>query len=1536
MRTRTFAARRSFRAVAAALVLATAVALPLTPLATSAASASATSTAPQPEPSPEPTATPEPAVTPAATEAPVAPAPEPAAVASPSATPTATPVPVPSPAPAQDPVPAPSPTPTAPVTRSLIAPQATVVSPTAIGGPETSVEAPYISWQTSPAVSGATFTVQYSTRRWVGLWIFGYWTDWTSYSAPVTITDCTAAPCVPGGDLDPQPGEFQLQHIGSQRIQTDTSTTRNRYLVTPGAAPSGYAWESEAGVAADAADWSGATHSFGTFELGRNAPLPCLGNGFYSLQQDGTVVRVTTTGAANGATLATVGAFPNVAQQANALAIGPGGTVAYAVERTSGSGTGINAILRYSVSDGWQRLPSSAASTTVGVIAGGVNPLDGNYYFGGFRTASSRVHVDLYRYVPSTGGSSLAGTFNTNLSASGSSNGDLAFDATGTLYVVRSSTSDAQLYSVPASSIVAATNGATLPFSTVSQGAIGNLSGVNGMAFEGNGTLYLADSTRAIRVSLNGTSAWTVVTDPVTTQLGASGDLAGCSVPPTLTLQKDVVGRVAATDQFRLSVTAGSRSFGSVETTGSALGVQTAQVGPVPVVAGQSYSLAEEMVTGSANQYSSTLVCVDELGTTLASRTGRTGQVAIPDRIGARVVCTFTNAPLVSTIVVHKVVQDVAGQLRNGGGWTMRADVRAETGSVTPPTAAQQQTGSGGAASWTIRYGSASARAAVTVSEIQQPGFVFVEGQCEVRGAGGESREVALPGEAGTTLAGIAPGSAIECTFVNRELPTTLTLVNAIGFGDSGLAPQWTLLGTGPQGSLAGPSGATGSTGATASVTAGVAYALSATGGHVAYAQVGSWACVDQRGTAVPVTASGASLVKGTQVTCTVTHSTARMTLLKHIDGSTGGSLHPDRFTLTATPASFAGLAPTSVPGSETEVASGAAANRFEVRPGHGYALSEHSDYAALGLRLERQTGPDTWEAVASHTVQVPAGEHHVYRFVAAPVPALALPLTGGVGSDTYVMAGGALVLLALASILFRSRRSAQREHESSQGSVKTPSISLLIARIQRGVAAMATTKKGLTARLAAGFGAAAIATVTILGGAFPASAAVDNIDENPAGGRSLTIHKFAEPETATALPNDGSQLTPTQLSGLTALKDVPFSIQRVQGIDLNTTEGWALADGLTVEEATRDFTLVAAGSGFTAADGSLTFAGLDAAVYLVTENASTAHDIAFTADQFLVSVPMALNNRWLYDVHVYPKNAVTGIEKSFTNGLATGLGDRASWSLTVDVPEVAAGKTLSSMVITDTLDPRLRYDGATVTGTNVSLVPADYAVAATGQTFSVTFTTAGLATLAAANDASISVSITTTVTSLEAAAPAQAGVVANQATLTVNGTSFPSNSVTTEWGSLSILTYEERADASDRTGALAGAEYRVYPTEADALAGTNAITIDGRSTWISGDDGIAFLPVLPQGAYYVVETKAPVGYAADPTPRRQATVQTGDLDRTTIDAEYAKKQVPAYALPITGGSGQMAFMIGGAGLILGGLGFVLLRRRKTQAGEQA
>ena len=146
------------------------------------------------------------------------------------------------------------------------------------------------------------------------------------------------------------------------------------------------------------------------------------------------------------------------------------------------------------------------------------------------------------------------------------------------------------------------------------------------------------------------------------TQSGFSGtpiDLASCAYNGTLSLEKNIVGRVGTNDQFGLSITGGGITSGNTGvTSGGTTGLQTGsseEAGPVVGIPGTVYSIAETAASGAnLNNYSSTYSC-SNLGTTF-SGTGTTATLpAFPapaptSNSGAAVACTFTNTPASITI----------------------------------------------------------------------------------------------------------------------------------------------------------------------------------------------------------------------------------------------------------------------------------------------------------------------------------------------------------------------------------------------------------------------------------------------------------------------------------------------------------------------------------------------------------------------------------------------------------------------------------------------------------------------------------------------------------------------------------------------------------------------------------------------------------------------------------------------------------------------------------------------------------------------
>jgi fimbrial isopeptide formation D2 family protein len=441
------------------------------------------------------------------------------------------------------------------------------------------------------------------------------------------------------------------------------------------------------------------------------------------------------------------------------------------------------------------------------------------------------------------------------------------------------------------------------------------------------------------------------------------------------------------------------------------------------------------------------------------------------------------------------------------------------------------------------------------------------------------------------------------------------------------------------------------------------------------------------------------------------------------------------------------------------------------------------------------------------------------------------------------------------------------------------------------------------------------------------------NIDPDQTG--SIVLHKFEQPADPTGLPNDGSEIPAGDLAGLTPLEGVTFSLQRVGNIDLATNEGWDAVDGLTAAEvlaAPGQYPLTAAGDGATDAAGELAFDALELGLYLVTETGPGGNPIAQPSAPFLVTMPLPTGtNTWLYDVNVYPKNAVTDVTKTVDDADDFGLGDDVSWAITGSVPYLAAADPLTVFGFTDVLDPRLAYTSATMTavtaaGDPLAMVAEDYiitapAAGATG-TVLVDFTAAGLAKLGANQGAVVTLGLDTEVLSIGD------GTIENTASLRVNSTSNDADDVT-NWGALEIFKYAT-VDGVDEP--LTGAQFQIFTNADDAAALTNPVTVEGEDTFTSNVDGEILVPGLKAGDYLIVETVSPVGYVANLTPIA-VTVAIGTID-TPVRVTVENSQVPAWLLPLTGGGGAGLFAIGGGVLIAMAIGaaFVLKGRRRAPA----
>jgi hypothetical protein len=767
--------------------------------------------------------------------------------------------------------------------------------------------------------------------------------------------------------------------------------------------------------------------------------LFCDSGLFYGLTTNGALIQAD--GAVGGQ--ATVGSWSNVTG-ANSLGVAAGGTGAFALNRSTDAAN-VLSILKWTPTGGFETLANSAYTTTDragtvipgSIVAGAIDLVTGRYLFGKYNNGSFYAW-SFTESAPAASRFTYLGSFSAGSAPNG--NGDMAFDNRGNLYVLGAATvnnaSSAAIFTVTAETLAGATGG-TLAVSTSATRTLNGLDAtpafgsVNGIAFSPRGTVYLSSSTSTYEFD---PTTWTRVAGTPRIDF-ASTDLASCNSPGTITVLKNVVGRAATADQFQLTLADANGALGTATTTGSATGRQAAQVGAFPASIGSTLTVSETMAAGSTSAigvYTVRLECWSD-GIRIANAAATSAAVTMPDRFGANVVCTFFNSPspVASVTVIKRVLDPATGQSAPAAGWSLGAAAAATAGSATvlPSEAPRQTSDAAGTAVWSVLFGAASSRATLTVSEVQQTRFTFVSGTCTVNGTVTPVSFTTAGGVVSGGITGVGPSAIVVCTLVNQAI-TSLTLVKTVSSG-SVAATDWTLSATAPTGALAGPTGRT-ATAATTNVPVSPArpYRLAETGTNAAYVQVGAWRCVESTGAEVAVTtASDVTLRTGTAVTCTVTNATATLTLLKDVTAPSPGFV-PATWTVTAAPAALAGatLPTQSRVGAAYDPVAGNGASTFEVRPGHGYTLSEAptvpgTRLAYMTLRLERLDG-STWTTVTGRSITAPAaGQSAIYRFVNAPVVGPVLPLTGGVGADTFVIAGGLLLALTVVGAVIHRRR---------------------------------------------------------------------------------------------------------------------------------------------------------------------------------------------------------------------------------------------------------------------------------------------------------------------------------------------------------------------------------------------------------------------------------------------------------------------------------------------------------------------------------
>lgn len=142
---------------------------------------------------------------------------------------------------------------------------------------------------------------------------------------------------------------------------------------------------------------------------------------------------------------------------------------------------------------------------------------------------------------------------------------------------------------------------------------------------------------------------------------------------------------------------------------------------------------------------------------------------------------------------------------------------------------------------------------------------------------------------------------------------------------------------------------------------------------------------------------------------------------------------------------------------------------------------------------------------------------------------------------------------------------------------------------------------------------------------------------------------------------------------------------------------------------------------------------------------------------------------------------------------------------------------------------------------------------------------------------------------------------------------------------------YKYDASKADTNTPLADAEFAIYATRDNAVAGTKAIAVaktgtDGKAKFVNNlTDNKEFK--FAKGTYYVKETRAPANYNLNSEVK---SITLGATAASTTLEEVSIGNTPS-KLPETGGEGTMMFMIiGGSLILLAGVLFVVVMKKRS------
>ena len=524
-------------------------------------------------------------------------------------------------------------------------------------------------------------------------------------------------------------------------------------------------------------------------------------------------------------------------------------------------------------------------------------------------------------------------------------------------------------------------------------------------------------------------------------------------------------------------------------------------------------------------------------------------------------------------------------------------------------------------------------------------------------------------------------------------------------------------------------------------------------------------------------------------------------------------------------------------------------------------------------------------------------------------------------------------------------------------------------------------TRRGLG--LAAAMTLAAGALVAPTGAAAPADPNGSTID--PQAATTLTVHKCEQTDTNGVTEGTGNPDTQVDCK---PVPNVEFTITKLD-VDLTTYNGWkTLADLKGNVLAAGDHKTTTAHTITTGPDGLATFTNdqTDVGAYLVSETRTP--DKVIPAEDFVVTLPMTNpqdTTKWNYNVHVYPKNTLSGVDKQVTDKPAPGSGHDITYTITTSIPKVdyPGGARIKRYEVVDQLDKRIKKDALTpvvkIVGQNETPLAdtTDYtlitAEGADHNWATIQLTEEGRRKAAEARhngtgETKVQVTLTAkfdATVNLEGDLSNTAGLIPNDSP---NFTWDPSNPgtkvpgipttpVLSKYGKV-VVTKTGTDELADKTK-YNGAQFQVYEctktaggaTLRDGDPSTQAVdplTIGGEKTFTTAGQGMVEINYLrandyvdgvkkdtltDEDHYCLVETKAPEGYTlqADPIPFRVLADNATAKAPTAVTVTDVPKNA-GFRLPLTGANGVIFLTVAGALLVAGGAVVAYANKRRHAA----